>query len=243
MTAPWVTYADLPAPLPTLPGGEAEWAVTIQLASEVLWALTGRRWAGERVRTVQVVAPAAGDPYPPGWSASWGGVHPVLRDGEVRNCGCSAAERVRLPDDPVTAVEEVTVSGTVRDPASYWVQNAYLLDLSGRGWPTCPPGFTVRYRAGKPPPDGGRRAAALLAREHGRARVGDPASPLLLNLTSRTRQAITETFIPAADLIDRGMTGIPQVDSWVATVNPAKLSRRARAWSPDTHPPLVRRTP
>lgn len=241
MTPPWITRDALPAPLPTLPGGDAEWDATIALASEVLWALSGRRWAGERTHTVEVVAPVAGDPFPPGWSASWGPVHPVLIDGEVHNCGCTAAERVRLPHDSVTEVEEVTVSGVPRDPGGYMLDGGHLRDLSGRGWPTCPPGFTVRYRAGKPPPPGGKRAAGLLAREHARARMGDPSSVLLLNLVSRTRQAITETFIPAADLIERGMTGVPQVDSWLATVNPAKLTRRARAWSPDTAPTSVRR--
>lgn len=243
MTAPWATRADLPDPAPTLPGGDAEWDATLALASEVLWALTGRRWAGERTHTVEVVAPVAGDPFPVGWSASWGPVHPALIDGEVYNCGCSAAERVRLPHDGITAVEEVTVRGAVRAPESYMLDRGHLVDLSGRGWPTCPPGFAVRYTAGKAPPEGGRRAAALLAREHARARLGDPGSVLLLNLTSRTRQAITETFVPAADLIERGMTGVPQVDSWVATVNPAKLTRRARAWSPDTAPSTVRRVP
>jgi hypothetical protein len=243
VTAPWITRDELPAPLPALPGGDAEWDATIALASEVLWALTGRRWAGERTRTVAVVAPVAGSDLPPGWSWSWGPVHPALIDGEVHNCTCTAAERVRLPDDDVTAVEEVTVSGTPRPAGSYALDRGHLLDLTGRGWPTSPPGFTVRYRHGRPPPDGGRRAAALLAREHARARVGDPASPLLLNLVSRTRQAITETFVPAADLIERGQTGVPQVDAWVATVNPGKLTRRARAWSPDTAPALVRRVP
>lgn len=237
MTAPWATRADLPAPAPTLPGGDAEWDATLALASEVLWALTGRRWGGERTHTVEVVAPAAADS--PGAVA----VQPQLIDGEVYNCGCCGPARVRLPHDGITTVEEVTVSGAVRPPGSYRLDRAHLLDLTGRGWPTRPPGFTVRYTAGSPPPEGGKRAAALLAREHARARMGDPASVLLLNLTSRTRQAITETFVPAADLIERGMTGVPQVDSWVATVNPAKLTRRARAWSPDTAPSTVRRVP
>ncbi len=242
MTAPWATYPDLPAPLPALPGGEEEWAEVIAYASAVLWALTGRRWAGQRTRNVTVTAPVTGEAHPVGWDLSWGLVHPVLIGGEVYNCGCRTSTRVRLPDDAVTDVEEVRVGGTLRNPTSYWLDRGYLVDTAGHGWPTCPPGFTVRYRHGRRPPPAGRRAAALYARELGRARAGDPASPLLLNLTSRTRQAVTETFVPAADLIAKGQTGVPQVDSWVATVNPAKLTRRARAWSPDTHPPLTRRT-
>jgi hypothetical protein len=244
VTAPWVTYADLPAPLPTLPGGEDEWAQVIALASEVLWALSGRRFGGPRTRTVQIVAPVAGRDTPPGWSTSWGPVHPALVDGELVNCTChEGALLVRLPSDAVTAVDEVRVRGAARDPATYALTGSYLHDLTGAGWPTCPPGFSVTYRAGTGPPAGGRTAAGLLARELGRARAGDPACGLPANVTSATRQGVTQTFLTAADLTARGQTGVVPVDTWLATVNPGRLARRARAWSPDTHPRTVRRTP
>lgn len=243
MIAPWVELSDLPTPLPTLPGGEEEWAATIALASEVLWALSGRRWAGAATRTVEVVAPSAGDDRPPGWDLSWGTVaHPVLIEGEVYNCRCCTPARVRLPGSP-TAVVEVRSGGAVRDPAFYWLNGAYLVDLSGRGWPTCPPGITVTYLNGKEPPEGGRRAAALLAYELGRARLGDPGCGLPANVTSLTRQGISQTFVPASQIIGLGQTGLVPVDTWLATVNPNRLTRRARAWSPDTEPTARRITP
>jgi len=247
MVAPWVTLDAIPSP-PDLPGTEeevaAEWAAIIAQASEVLWALSGRRWFGTTTVTREVVAPSPGCDLPPGWDTSWGlAMHPVVVDGQItnRSCGCAPPPAVRLPGSPVE-VTEVQVRGTVRDAATYRLRGAYLEDLTGRGWPTCDPGIVVEYLSGKPPPPGGVRAAALLAKELALARLGDPACGLPTNTTSVTRQGITQTFVSAADLIDRGQTGLVPVDSWVATVNPAKLTRRARAWSPDTSPRTYRRT-
>lgn len=246
MVEPWVTYADLPAPLPVLPGGEADWADPIALASEVLWALSGRRWAGVTTRTVEVVAPAPADDFPPGWDLTWGTVSaPHVEAGRLVNrpCGCSAPAEVRLPGSP-SRVLSVTVSGALRDPASYRLNGQYLQDLSGTGWPTCEPGMVVQYESGKEPPAAGKAAAGLLAREFGKAIIGDPSCQLPANVTSVTRQGITQTIVPATQIIALGQTGVVSADLWLATVNPHRLTRRARAWSPDTHPrTYLRSTP
>lgn len=244
MVAPWVELSAIPAPVPELPGGEEEWAATIALASEVLWALSGRRWSGAVTRTVEVVAPAPDEPIPSGWDLSWGyAMHPRLIDGQVINlsrCGCAAPPEVRLPGSPV-AVASVSYRGTDRDPDSYDLRGPYLRDLTGRGWPVCEPGIVVTYTSGKAPPEGGRWAAALLAREYALARLGQPCG-LPANVTSMTRQGITQSFVPASQIIALGQTGSVLVDSWLATVNPGRLTRRARAWSPDTSPRTYRRT-
>lgn len=246
MTAPWVELSAVPSP-PDLPGTSeevaAEWAAIIAQASEVLWALSGRRWSGPTTVIREVVAPAPGCDLPPGWDASWGlAMHPAVVDGQITNraCGCTAPPAVRLPGSPVE-VTEVRVRGTVRDADSYRLRGAYLEDLTGRGWPVCDPGMVVTYTSGKAPPAGGRRAAALLARELALARLGQPCG-LPTNTTSVTRQGITQTFVSASELIAAGQTGVVPVDTWLATVNPGRLSRRARAWSPDTQPRTYRRT-
>jgi len=237
---PWVTYDEIPAPVPTLPGGEEDWDLVIAQASEALWALSGRRWAGVTTRTVEVVAPAAADPSP----ASWGGLvaHPHVVAGEIINHACCPAPTsVRLPGTP-SEIYEVTVGSTVRDPDSYRLNGDYLEDRTRTGWPICDPGLVVTYTDGREPPQAGRRAAATLAREMARAWLGDPACGLPANVTSVTRQGITQAFVPASQIIALGQTGVVPVDLWLATVNPAKLTRRARAWSPDTQPRTYRRT-
>lgn len=232
--APWLAVPDLPSPLPTLPGGEADWLRHIQSASEVLWALSGRRWAGgPTIRTVEVVAAGSTDTIPGSWHPSWG-VH--VADGEVYNHGCcQRPTSIRLPGDP-SRVLSVGEGTTTRDPATYRLNGRYLEDLSGRGWPTCHPGIAVRYEAGRVPPEAGRTAAGLLARELGRAQIGDPGCALPANVTSVVRQGLTQTLVPALTLFSAGRTGVPAVDLWLATVNPNGLRQRTRAWSPDTEP-------
>lgn len=241
MVAPWTDLDAIPAPVPEL-GGAEEWVPVIALASEVLWALSGRRWGGITTRTVEVVAPAPGDPIPSGWDLTWGtAMHPAVVDGQIINHGCCAAPtEVRLPGSPV-AVSEVSHREAVRDPDTYDLRGPYLRDLTGTGWPVCEPGIVVTYTSGQEPPDGGRLAAALLAREYALSALGQPCA-LPANVTSVTRQGITQTFVPASQIIALGQTGLVPVDSWLATVNPAKLTRRARAWSPDTSPRTYRRT-
>lgn len=247
MTAPWATLEEVPS-APALPGTPeeqaAEWDAILAQASEVLFALSGRRWSGERTVTYEVVAPAAGTDLPPAWWAGGGWpMHPALEQGQIVNHSCCPAPvLLRLPGSP-REVLSVTHRGALRDPASYVLSGPYLEDRSRRGWPVCDPGVIVTYKAGRTPPAGGRRAAALLARELARSRLGDPACALPANVTSQTRQGISQTFVSAADLIALGQTGVVPVDSWLATVNPARLTRPARAWSPDTATRTYRRTP
>jgi hypothetical protein len=245
VVAPWVQFDAIPSP-PELPGTEeevaAEWAAIIALTSEVLWALSGRRWAGPVTRTVEVVAPAAGEPAPRLYDVSWGtAMHPHVVDGQITNHSCCPAPLdVRLPGIP-TEVQEVSYRGSIRDPGSYRLTGSYLQDLTGSGWPTCEPGIIVTYLDGKTPPLGGQRAAALLAKEFALARLGLPCG-FPANIKSQTRQGITQTFATASELVEKGQTGVGPVDSWIATVNPGRLTRRARAWSPDTEPRTYRRT-
>lgn len=228
MVAPWVTLDAIPSP-PDLPGTEeevaAEWAAIIAQASEVVWALSGRRWSAPISVTREVVAPAPGCDAPIGWDPSWGmAMHPVVVDGQITNrssCGCQAPPAVRLPGSPVE-VTSVTVRGAVRDADSYRLRGAYLEDLTGRGWPTCDPGILVVYTSGKTPPEGGRRAAALLVKELALSRLGLPCQ-LPANVTSVTRQGITQTMVSAADLIEKGQTGVVAVDTWLAKIGRAHV--------------------
>jgi hypothetical protein len=152
---PWATLDDLPADRPTLPGGDDEWTGLLVAASEVLYALTGRRFAGVRTRAVELYAPC-----------SSGGV----------SCRRCRPARVRLPN---------------------------------------------------------RDTVELLAE----ARLDPQSSSLAGGVTQINRQGVTFTQQAAADLIAAGQTGLPSVDVWLGTINPNRLRRPARSWSPDTDAP------
>lgn len=245
--AAWVTPADLPA---GLPGGEETLAAACDLASAVLYGLSGRRWAGHADRTIQVFGS-----HTPwwwqradlglAWDITWGmcsaaPAYPVMVGGELFNhSGCDRPPAIRLPDYPVREVTAVTVAGQLRDPDSYrLIGNRYLED-GWEGWPTCGLPWdgvmTVAYAYGAEPPVTGRAAAVRLASELAKATANQP-SALPGYLVQRVRQGITESYVRADSLFDKGRTGLADVDLWLATVNPAGLRRRARSWSPDTDP-------
>lgn len=250
--APWVARSDLPT---GLPGAEAELDAACELASAVLYGLSGRRWAGHATRTIEILATgtpwwwrdvALGLPWGGGSSSMWGGgwgppMMPVMYGGELFNhSGREQARSIRLPDYPVRDVTAVRVAGDTLDAGAYrLIGNRFLEHVSPEGWPSC--GLTddrlmeVDYAYGAVPPTAGRHAAVLLAAELAKAAAGQP-SGLPGYVTQRVRQATTESFVSAAALFDKGKTGLASVDLWLATVNPAGLRRRARSWSPDTDP-------
>lgn len=242
MVTAWVTRTDLPA---GTPGGEAEQDAAAGLASAVLFALSGRRWAGHATRTITVLPSHGGYPRWPGWDpvagAGWDAVPwPVLCAGEILNLTwCERPPTIRLPDYPVRAVTAVTVNGAVRDPTTYRLTGNRFLEDGWDGWAVCPCGrdrpMTVTYVHGAAPPDAGRAAAARLAAELAKLAAGQPTA-LPGYLKQRVRQGETLTYVDAATLFDKGRTGLGDVDLWLAAVNPAGLRRRSRTWSPDTDP-------
>lgn len=216
---PWATLDDLPAERPTLPGGDEEWSLLLAAASEVLYALTGRRFAGVRERAIELYAPCT--------SCAAG--------------GCCRWQRVRLPNRDVRELLAVErVDETALDLANYRIgRGGYLESAPGRAaaLPTCRTPLVVRYRFGYPPPPAGIGHAATLAVALAQARLDPENSPLAGGVTQIARQGVTFTQQAAADLIAAGQTGLPSVDVWLGSVNPNRLRRPPRSWSPDTDAP------
>jgi hypothetical protein len=217
---PWATLDDLPADRPTLPGGDEEWQQHLLAASEVLYALTGRRFGGVRTRAVELYAPC-----------SSGGVC-------CRRC---RPVRVRLPNrDAVELLAVGLPSGAVFDVARYRIAPGGYLERalgSDAVLPGCGSPLAVRYRFGRAPSPAGVGHAAHLAVALAQARLDPENSPLAGGVTQISRQGVTFTQQAAADLIAAGQTGLPSVDVWLGTVNPNRLRRPARSWSPDTDAP------
>jgi hypothetical protein len=247
--APWITRADLPA---GLPGGEAELDAACDLATAVLYGLTGRRWAGEGARTIEIIATqtpwwwrdaALGLPW--GSAGQWGGgwglpALPLMAGGELFNTTGEEQHSIRLPDYPVREVTAVRIAGDTVDPTAYWlIGNRFLEHTQRQPWPAC--GLSgdrvmqVDYLHGATPPLAGVSAAVRLASELTKANAGQP-SALPGYLMQRVRQGETLSYVRADTLFDKGRTGLADVDLWITTVNPSGLRRRPRVWSPDTDP-------
>lgn len=238
---PWAGVTDLPTTRPALAGGDDEWSALLATASEVLYVLSARRWAGVSERTLDIRAP--GRRYDGqtnvelaelviGWHESWGICEWI---GQSTHDFCGRPRSLRLPDFPIVDVLSISIAGEVVDPARYrLVHRRYVEAMHGRGWPTCGDGLTVNYRHGAEPPAAGKSAAVDLAVALAEQKADPERSRLPGITTGITRQGVTITQQTASDLLAKGKTGLYGVDLWLATVNPNNRRRRSTAWSPDT---------
>lgn len=227
------------------------------VAAQLLWVLSGRQFGvcDTTVRPVPRTQPGLAayrrwerylDPGLAGWVSFCGcpGIGPDT------GCGCHRLQQVALPGR-VHRVVEVRVDGQVVDPAVYRVDNwRWLVRVDGGRWPHrqdlaagegAPGSFAVTYERGSPVPVAGQWAAGQLACELAKACVGDKACRLPRRVASVVRQGVSTEFADPAQLARDGMTGIPEVDGWLAAVNPNRLPRDAVVWSPDL-PAARRRT-
>lgn len=227
-----------------------QWCAFLELATDILWSATGRRWRGSTA-TVEVVLRAA--PPRPGEGAypyhrSWGHCgcwvgwseygFPVWRDLALPLTH-EAPAAVRLPHSDVTEVVSVEIDGAA---FSDWrLDGAWITRTDGRGWPVCHDQTVVTYRHGLQPPPGGRAACVELAVEFGRAASDDPdrACRLPERVQSVTRQGITFDALDDMEFLSQGLTGIYSVDVWIRSVNPYGRPRSGQVWSPDL--PIARR--
>lgn len=139
---------------------------------------------------------------------------------------------VTLPDPPVVAVDTVTVGGDPFTAWTAWLPSALLERTDGEPWPLNGT-VAVTFRHGLAPPSGGVAAASALALELGKARVGDGNCRLPKRVTNLQREGVTVALLDQGEVLDKGRTGLLDVDGWIASVNPRGLTRRMSAWSPD----------
>lgn len=136
----------------------------------------------------------------------------------------------------------------------YWLHNEdRLVRIDGGSWPACQDmtrplqpreafpdeaagTFGVQYWRGTPVPPGGRRAVAMLACELWKACNGDSSCRLPRRVQSLTREGVTYQMIDPTDYTRGGKVGLPEVDMWLATVNPAGVRSPSGVWSPDVPP-------
>jgi hypothetical protein len=225
-----------------------------EFATQVLWALTGRRF-GPCAMTVRPCQPPRGSTYvtypvwldSPGDSGSW---YPMVWEGVWRNCACGCGtcgpeSEVWLPG-PVAAMSEVRVDNVVVPTSAYRVDDgSWLVRQDGGVWPTTQnysnpassteDTFVVTYLRGELVPSGGQAAAGSLACEFIKSCNGQPCR-FPKRVTSVNRQGVS---VSAQELVSSGETGLPDVDAWVRSVNPYKLAQRPRAFSLDLEPPRV----
>ncbi len=255
--APWATLGDLCSPCDDYAMDTAVLETWLQVASDNLYNLTGRRWPGECERTERPCGGGcfAGLVLAPNTPASLIGALSSLPwpflGSERRSCGCTALSRVRLSGYPVTEILEVLVDGEVVDPAEYMIQGGrYLVGLRKadgtlRTWPNCQylelatteeGTFSVRYLYGAAPPPGGVAAAASLGCQLALScqpeAITSGRCRLPKRVTTITRQGVTLAVIDTFGLFKDGLTGLAEVDMWISAVRYGDKGRRASMSDP-----------
>lgn len=172
--------------------GDERWNTAVDLARQVLWALTGRRFG---------VCPA---------------VYRVP-GGEPEVCTpCSS---------PLWRV--VHLPGPVWEVTGVYDRDGVELDLHVfyGGEVRVAPGGWVEYLKGEPVPKGTGQMVGTLAAELFLQCIGDRRCRLPRNASSATRQGVSVQFPDPLEIIQAGLTGVPEVDLWIKSLNPQGLAQ------------------
>lgn len=232
----------------------------VDSAAELLYALSGRQFGLCEV----ALRPCRKENCAPCGNSSNTPWTPMLREGTWVNlrcstcrgsCSCPEICEVVLPARAHSVVQ-VRLNGEVLEQTAYRVDNGrslvalkrLLSDEEGAlpesfCWPTCqdmaaeptePNTWEVTYLRGKPVPAGGRRALAELACELCLACLGESCCRLPKRVTSLVTEGVTMNMLDPMDFIDKGLTGLYTVDTWLRSVNPKARARSAALLSPDS---------
>ncbi len=218
-------------------------------ASNLLWALSGRKYSGVTTVTERYVC--AQRSYRLGASSRT--YSPVLLDGDIYNIpteefddfsdivsdGMSPNSRIKLRGRPVTKIHTIrTRTGDVVNPSSYYlVDHSTVQAAAGVPWTPC--NIEITYSYGSYVPTAGKMAARTLAIELCKLWNNDDDCALPQRITSITRQGVSYTLLDNQDFIDELKTGLYAVDLFLRSVNPDKARAKARVFSPDV--PRARR--
>lgn len=208
----------------------------IQVASDVLYVLSGRKFPGECTDAIRpCVKPRCSSSADP-----------------IDGCRCSGLKAITLREYPATEITQVKVDGEVLESARYrldenrWLVRLRDADGSRRAWPCCQDAslpdteqgtFSVSYKYGILAPPAGRLAAARFACELALAcdTGADGECKLPKRVTSVVRQGVSITTLDPFDFLEEGKTGVYEADLFLSTYNPGG-GKGATIWSPDTSP-------
>jgi hypothetical protein len=259
--APWVTGDELPTTCCT---DTATRTVACEVATDLLFRLSGRQYPGLCQRTVRPCGIGCGGwARWPSWKDAWwtaeqiavgGGwtINPATFPGgtmpPAAGCAgaCSTLSTVTLPG-PVAAVTQVVVDGVTLSTSAYQVADyRYLQRIDGGRWPctqdmdqpsSAAGTWQVTYTYGRLPDRAGIEACREYACEIAK-HLCPGGSTEQCRLPARTRsvvrQGVSFDITSPLDFLDKGRTGIPTVDAWLVSVNPAGLQRRATVRRFDT---------
>lgn len=234
-------------------------------ASDTLYELSGRVYTGEcgPVTIRPVSRPTDIDTRswgarlsPLGWFSAWGlsSGYGANVPGACTMYGSTEPPTIRMPY-PVRQITLVKIDGVVIPADEYELRDHLELvrirptssfsPTQRYGWPTSQimdlpdtefGTFSVTFLFGNPPPTLGVTAARKLAEILVLPALGD-TTHYPRRLQQVTRQGVSARSTDVIDLLQKGSTGVYEVDLFLGAVNPGRNQRQATAWSPDVGRP------
>lgn len=213
-------------------------------ATAMAWGALRTLTAGRVGACPVVMRPCLSSPCDECSSTVW--MRPHIRDGQWINtvcprprCSCEPMCEIMFPG-PVAEVTEVLWSGEPLPLSSFRLDNGHILvRQDGECWPSCqrldlplgaPCTLGVSYVPGVVPGIDGEAAAGVLACEFAKACTGGKCR-LPAAVTSISRQGVSMDI--DTGLWAGGLTGIREVDAFILSINPNKLTTPPMVWSPD----------
>lgn len=247
-------------------------AIAEQLATNLLWRLTGMRFGCCEIK-VRPCKPRTCDPLTLvdiiyfdqrrfGQGSTNLGVFnfsPTLIDGQVFNiacgcptgcCTCHSTCEVRLPG-PVCSITSVQIGADIVPPSAYQLySDGTLVFLDGENCPPCQDYNKDLGEVGTwsvtytigEPVPDELNFAAGLYACELAKSILGEACALPQRVQSVARQGMQIAFVDPIILAEAGLTGIPIVDQIIRAFNPSKLAQASYVWSPDL-PKVRRETP
>lgn len=233
----------------TNPPTDADIETAINIASDLLYEATWRRFPGDCTDVVRPCSRAVAERYgyQPAWTSWSGDAWPWdwgCSCNRSTDCGCSTVSEITLPRGPVTSITHVKEDGVTVASSLYRVDDfrhlVRLPDADGthRSWGCCQQldlpvteegTFEVAYRYGVGPPPGGVTAAALLAGQIALLLTPGMADKCKLPSQARTVARFGQTLDLSA--LGKIAFGIPLVDAFIETY--ARPKRPSAIVNPD----------
>jgi hypothetical protein len=246
---PWITGDDVAACCDVESSSGAQFDQAAEAASDLLFQLSGRQFAGECERTVRPGCEGCMCGYQVlsrGYVIGpWNYGYPLWDYCDTCSIAC-APSMVKLAGVPVREVSEVLVDGDVVPADEYTILNSrYLVRLDNGHWPweqnlTLPDTddhtFSVTYTYGADPPELGVMAAAQLGCQLYAACPGGSGECVLPAGTTRVIQQglVVEklAFTSWAFRSGEWRTGLGMVDAFLQAYNPRGIQRRPTFYAP-----------
>jgi hypothetical protein len=228
----------------------------VGMATEVLFDLSGRRYAGENRATIRpVYRPVNADTlgmmrHSYSYGGYGGGSRAMSAQTAFTTYGNNDPPVIEFDDYPIRSIVEVKINGVIIPPDEYYLRgnkelvrmrvSATSTPTQQWGWPmaqvqdlpdTEPGTFSITYTYGADPGEGGRGACLQLAEMYACSNLGDK-NRYPERMTSITRQGVSAQVASIVDVMKEGGTGLYVVDMWLKSVNPSKQRQRSLVWSP-----------